>query len=756
MPQMDDRQLLSVIDYEFRNSMGAESGEISTERAKAWNYYLSKTLGNEVEGSSQVVTSDVADVVDSIMPSLLRIFTTADNLCDFDSVSKEIPSSVAGNQQALQAAIREITEDDKKAQQESDYVNHVFFKENPAFYILFVWFFDALVQKNGIVKAWWDDSETVTTESYVGLSLDEVSTLLDDPELEPVERAERIQETVDEATGQLVEKEVHDIEFRRVSKLGQVRVENVPPEEYRISSDARVLDPSAARMVGHEREVPRSDLLSMGFDPEVVEDLPTQGEYQSDEESIARYDREDEHLDNAHDPSQEMVTLREAYIKVDYDGDGRSELRQVFTAGGHVLSNEPADRQPFHVICPQPLPHKHFGRATAEKVMDVQDIQTTLLRQVLDNLYHTNNPSHAVWEQGIGENTLDDLLTARVGSVKRFARPVGESYAPLTVPFTAGATFPMLDYFEKVKRDRTGISSDGEGLDPDSLKNIQQSVMASANDLGRMKVEAVARIFAETGLKTLFLHIHELLLKHQNKAKVLKLRNEYVPVNPQEWRTRRNMTVNIGLGVGSRESKLVHLEAIWNKQSEMVQGGGMNLTVTPQNLYQTAAEIVKNADLRNPQKFFTDPGQQLAPPPSDQQQELEKMQAEIEQRRQQLDAQRQQNDEAKLELERREAAFDAQRKSEEFQHKRQMEIAKLQQDSERLRLEIAKAETEGDVSASKLEIEQMLAQVNAVLTRAQAFKTVEEAQTEAQANADGPQETPDDMDEPESSEGESE
>jgi hypothetical protein len=587
---MTDRELCALVDSEFQTAMGAEGGEISTERARALRHYLSKPLGNEIEGQSQVVTSDVADVVDGLMPSLLRIFTTADNLLNFDPVGPE---------------------DEQKAAQESDYVNHVFFKKNPAFLILYTWFLDALVQKNGIVKAWWDESEVVSTETYQGLSETELANLLDDEELEPIERAERQEETVDES-GQIVVATVHDVEFRRVSKSGRPRVDNVPPEEYRISADARSVDPCNARMVGQEREITRSDLIDMGFDREVVDRLPahTSTTLRGDE-NRARRDKTDEDRDATRDRSQDKILVQEAYVRVDYDEDGRAELRQIIKAGNEILSNEPIDRQPFHVISPQPMPHKHFGQATAEKVIDVREVSTTLLRQVLDNLYHSNNPGHAVWEQGMGENTLDDLLTTRVGRIARFSRPVGESYAPMTVPFTAGSSFPMLEYFEKVKRDRTGVSSDSEGLTPDALKNIQQSVMAQALDMGRMKIEAVARIFAETGIKSLMMHLHEILLKHQKKAEIVKLRGEWVQVDPQEWRTRLDMTINIGLGIGSRESNLIHLNAIWEKQTQMAEGGGMNLTVTPRNFYRTAADIVRNANLKDPNLYFTDPGDQL-------------------------------------------------------------------------------------------------------------------------------------------------
>ena len=641
--KLTDEELLAIVEGEFRSSMGKPDSDISSERAKAWNFYLAKPLGNEVEGQSKVVSADVAEVVDSIMPSLLRIFTTADNLVSFDPVNPD---------------------DEQGAAQESDYVNYVFFKQNPSFLILYTWFLDALVQKNGVVKAYWDKSEKVTTETYEGLNEDELAMLLGDPEMEATEQNTReVMQTQQVPTpmGNMpmqVPATVYDVTFKRTCKYGQVCIEPVPPEQYRISADARSLDPGKARMVGQERDdVTRTELLDMGFDPEVVDKLPAHAPtgMVSGQEKTARYDKADEREDTTGDHSMDKILLREAYIRVDYDGDGIAELRQVYTAGNEVLSNELVDRSCFHVISPQILPHKHFGRATAEKVMDIQEVQTTLLRQTLTNLYHTNNPGNAVWEHGIGENTLDDLLTTRVGRVVRFNRPVQESWQPMAIPFTAQATFPMLEYFDTLKRDRTGVSSDAQGLSPDALKNIQTSVLAASVDMSRMKIEAIARIFAETGIKSLFLHIHEMCQKYQDKETIIKLRGQWVPVNPTEWRERVDMTVNIGLGIGTREQNLLHLNAIAEKQQQIVAAGGMNLVVSPKNVYNTCAELVKNANLKSPDMFFTDPGDKLAPPPSDEQEKLQAQAQALEQRRQQLDAVDAQIKAKKVELQAQEA-----------------------------------------------------------------------------------------------------
>jgi hypothetical protein len=672
MPKLTDDELGTLIDAEFDSAMGAEGGTIASERALAWDYYLSKPLGNEIEGESDVVTSDVSDIIDGALTSLLKIFTTEDNLVSFDPVGPE---------------------DIDAAEQESDYVNYVFFKQNPAFLILYTWFFDALVQKNGIVKAWWDESEQVTTERYCGLTLEEAEPLLNDPELEALEREEYTKPALDPAgnpiinpmTLQPLEITYHDIKFRRTAKVGRVRVENVPPEEYRISSDARSLDPTKARMVGQERLVKRSELVAMGFDQAVVDSLPAHGQSNNSPEDQARRDLADDITGSPLDHSQEEVLVREGFIRADRDGDGKAELLQVFRAGNKNLEIEDADRSPFHVISPQPLPHKHFGLATAEKVMDVQEVNSTLVRQILMNLYHTNNPEKAVWEQAIGENTLDDLLTTRVGKINRFTRPVGESFAAMTVPFTAGATFPMLEFWDKVKRDRTGISSDSQGLSPDALKNIQQTVLASSIDQSKMKVEAIARVFAETGIKSMFLHIHELNRKHQQKEQIVRLRNEFVPVDPRSWRTRYDMTVNIGLGIGTREQNLLHLNAIAQRQREAFELQMGNLVITPQNWYRVSAEMVKNANLKDPALYFSDPGQQMAPPPNQEQLKLQQQQQALAAQEQQIEQRRQQLDAQKAQLERQQMALEHQREMAELKRKVEADKDRFAVENEKLR-----------------------------------------------------------------------
>lgn len=714
--KMDTKRLVSLIASEFQTAVGVPGGDISNERARALKRFLREPYGDEEEGESRATTSDVADVVNSLMPSLLRQFTGSDNIANFR------PSSI---------------EDVESAQQQSDYVNHVFFNENDAFLFTYNWFFDALLQKLGVAIARWDEREEISEEEYNGLDAFDLAKLDEDPELEAIDKEQREEPDtgpdglpISDEMGNPVMRTLYDVRYRRVHKIESVRVENVPPDQYRISSEHGSLNPAGARMVGWERTISRSDLIDMGFDPDQVKELPGQDYRTGSQEESARKNKSDDRNGNAMDKSQESILVREAYIRVDFDGDGRAELRQVFTGGGQLLrwkhgedANEIVSRQPFHVLCPYPIPHKHIGQSAADLVVNEQDVTTALLRQVLMNLYHSNNPSHDVWELGMTEDTMEDLLNSRVGSINRFSRPPAEAHSVSHIPFTAGQTFPMLEYFEKVKRDRTGTSSDSDGLDPESLKNIQISVLANANDLSLMKVETVARIFAETGFKTLFLHINELLMRYQKRERIVELRNKWVRVDPRNWVRRYHMKINVGLGVGSRERNLMHLGAIWDKQIQVWEGGGKNVMVTPRNLHHTLTEIVKNANFAIPDEFFTDPGDQpLAEEGPDIQVQMLQAQLQLQQSQQQIDAERARIQEMRAKIDAERMLLQHQRDLAKLEEQKESREDKLAVEMERLQNQVAEMRMKVLDKEADRQLEREIADADIAKTKAETQK----------------------------------
>ncbi len=735
--KMDEGKLVDIISGEFKNAMGRPDGDISKIRRLAWNRYSRELLGNEVDDESQVVTSDVAEVVDGLMPGLMRIFALADNLCMFRPVSEE---------------------DVPKAEQETEYVNHVFWKgQENSFMEMFFWIFDTLYGKNGIAIAWLDESEHITEEEHTGLTVQKIDEIIEGTEdgvtMEAVSRSEPYQKTVPVGDGQ-AKIEVFDVTFRRLEKRREPRWETVPPDEFRISNDANRPYTSCARFRGRERFVPRSHLVEFGFDLDQVYSIEAAkvGASVSNTEKQNKQKTSDERSGDrkgGSDKSQELVLWQEAYINIDFDGDGRSELRQVFLAGGKLLKwagGEPANqivhRDPFHTLVAKPLPHTFWAKAPAEDEIDTQEVTSTLLRQTLMNAYHTNNPGHGVDESGLSENTMSDLLTSKVGRVARFNGNPNEIHKSLAVPFTANHTFDMIGYFDQKKKDRHGVHSDSEGLSADSLKNIQKGVLANMLDISTQKQELIARVMGEGGIKSLLLHLHELLLRHPNEQRVFRLRNEFVPIDPSEWRHRYDMDVNIGLGIGNREQQQMFLEAIAEKQEAILQSEGANLIVKPKHYYNTLVALAKNAKIADPSLHFEDPKDQLAPPPSSEQEELQRQQQALQAQQQKIDEQREANDRISHQLDMREQNLRHEREMAKLSQENEKRLDRYAIDNDKLRNDIAKLQLQAIDEEEKRELARAKApaeieeiKARAAESRARAMKTLEEARGQDIENA---------------------
>ena len=408
MAKISDTELQSIINGEISNSLGFLGGNLSSQRKKSLEYYLGEKLGTEIDGRSQVVSTDVADTIETILPNLLRIFTASDNVVRCEPVKAE---------------------DVALAEQATNYINYIFNKDNPGFSILYTWFKDALLEKNGIIKVFWDESKKVEQGTYKNLNDDEYQLLVNDPNVEFVETEEFEDEKAKEqlqqvkemaaAQGQEIETPVpmlHNCVIKRTNAFGKVKVENVPPEEFLISRSAKSIED--ANFVAHKVARTRSELIEMGFDPEVVDSLPATQNVLHSTEKLTRFGDIDENpFKHSTDKSTEQIELYECYIKIDYDGDGVAELRKVCVGGNSsytILENVSVDSNPFCSLTPIPMPHRFYGRSVSELVEDIQLVKSTVMRQLLDNMYLTNNNRVAIMD---GMVNLDDLLTSRPGGV---------------------------------------------------------------------------------------------------------------------------------------------------------------------------------------------------------------------------------------------------------------------------------------------------------------------------------------------------
>ena len=589
---MDNGQLKAILENEIDNAIGYLDSETTQARTKALEYYLRQPYGNEVEGRSQIVTGEVAEAIDGALPQLVRVFTQSDDIVRFE------PKNPG---------------DEEGAKQATDYCNWVFYTQNPGFTILHNWFKDALLQKNGVVKCYWDESINVTKEEYRGLTDDELMMLMSDGSMEIVAQDTAITESVDEMSGMPIVMQSHDVIVAKRVQSGKVKVENVPPEEFLISKRARSIADSP--FVAHRKLIARSDLIAMGFDPEIVADLPSYNDLTFSDERVARYSRgEQPDEESSLDESMQEVEVYESYLMTDYDGDGIAEMRQVFYAGSEILSNVETDYNPFHSLCPIPVPHKFYGESLADRSMDIQLIKSTVVRQMLDNLYLSNNARVGAVE---GQVNLDDLLSVTPGGVVRMKNP--QAIVPLNVPSVIAQAFPMLQYLDDSQTKRTGISDMQQGLNPDVLQNVTAAAVAATTAAAGGKIELIARIFAETGVKKLFQGILHLLCKYQDKPTLMRMRGKYIPIDPRLWSNQYDIDISVGLGTGSKAEHMTMLQMVLAKQEAILQQfGPANPLVSVGQYRNTLGRFVESAGFTDSAEFFKEVtpeiDQQLAQP----------------------------------------------------------------------------------------------------------------------------------------------
>jgi hypothetical protein len=641
--KISEEDIVSRIRGEITDSLGY-SDTISKQREMAMDYYYALPFGNEVEGRSQYVDSTVQDTIEWIKPSLMRIFASGDDMVKFSPVGPE---------------------DVEMAKQATDYVNYVFAKDNDGWEVLYSWFTDALMQKNGIVKVWWDEYEEAQREEYHNLEEMELQILISGNDVEVIEHTD-------------FEDGTHDLVLKRTSHTGRARVENVPPDEFLISREAKVMQD--ARFVCHRLPKTLSDLREMYPDKNLEPEDLSAGGFNEDEYSMERlsryeFDKSAKYWGNEWggsegDESLQTYWLHESFLRTDYNNDGIAELRKVCTVGDYVLENEEVDSIPFVSITPIKIPHKFFGLSVADLVMDLQLMKSTLMRNLMDNMYNQNFGRYAVLE---GQANLDDLLTQRPGGVVRVKSP--NAITPLATPSLEPYTFQMLEYLDSVRESRAGVSKMSQGLNENALTSHTTATAVNAvMTAAQSRVELIARNFAETGVKELMRRIYELLLKNQDKERTVMIRNEWVPVRPDAWNDKADCTVSVALGSGNKDQQLAHLSAMLSFAGEAMKGGLP--IVNEQNMYNIGAAMVKNMGFQNVEDFLTDPSK--APPKQeeqDPQQQMAAMEMQLKQKELEIKAADIQVKQMKIQQVAASDAVDAELKMQELQLEREQKRA---------------------------------------------------------------------------------
>ena len=599
---MDDAELQAIITQDLTDAVSYVDSDLSPTRAKGTEYYRGDLFGNEVEGNSKVVAMEVRDTVSAMLPSLMRVFFSSENVVEFAPRGPE---------------------DVKMAQQATDYANYVFQNDNNGFLTSYAIFKDALVRKCGIAKFWWEDEEKVRIEEYTGLDDQTLEMLMQEPGGEvkiitsyPDPSIDEMQiSTVDPMTGQPVMAPpamVHDVQIKRITKDGRIKIMAVPPEELLLDRRARSFDD--ATIIAHRQMATVADLLAMGYDQDEIEENLSTTDLDSNDEYLARQPLSTTFGTNdAANPMMRRVLYIEAYSRVDYDGDGIAELRKVCCMGGgyKVVRNLPASYIPFADFPCDPEPHTSPLEAMSifDITRDLQEIKSEILRNTLDSLAQSIHPRTAVVE---GQVNIDDVLNNETGAIIRMRAP--GMVQPLTTPFVGQAAFPMMEYMDQIKEDRTGMSKAAMGLNADALQSSTKAAVNATINASQGRIELTARILAE-GMKKLFKGILFLATTHQDKARMVRMRNEWVQIDPRFWDTSMDANINIALGNGDTNEKLQALMMIMSKQEQILQQlGPTNPLVTPQQFSNTLRKIVELSGFKDSTSFFQDIPADYVPP----------------------------------------------------------------------------------------------------------------------------------------------
>jgi hypothetical protein len=590
---MDDTELQGIVSAELEDAVSYIDSDVSPIRAKGTEYYRGDPFGNEEDGRSQVVAMEVRDTVSAMLPSLMKVFFSSENVVEYVPRG---PEDVSGAQQA------------------TDYANYIFSNDNNGFMTTYALFKDSLVRKCGIAKYYWEENEEVKIEEYSGLDDQTVQILMQEgsevrivvsyPDTSiPMEMMQQPQ--VDPATGlpmPMQQPMLHDVQVKRNTKDGRIRIMAVPPEELLLDRRARSFDD--AGIIAHRQMATVSDLIGMGYDQDEIEENISSTDLDSNDEYLARQPLSTTMgAGDSLNPMQRRVLYIEAYMRVDFDGDGIPELRKICCMGSgyKMVRNLPASYIPFVDFPCDPEPHTSPLEAMSifDITHDIQEIKSEIMRNTLDSLAQSIHPRTAVVE---GQVNIDDVLNNETGAIIRMRAP--GMVQPFSSPFVGQPAFAMMDYMDQMREDRTGMSKAAMGLDPDALQSTTKAAVAATVSASQSRLELQARILAE-GMKKLFKGILYLMTTHQDKPRMVRLRNEWVQIDPRVWDASMDVNVNIGLGNGDNNEKLAALNLIMQKQEQiMAQFGPMNQIASLPMYIRTLQKAIELSGNKDASSYF--------------------------------------------------------------------------------------------------------------------------------------------------------
>lgn len=573
-------ELSAILERELRTALGSPQSNVSFERLRNLQYYRAEPVGDlaapVTPDRSQIVASDVADTVEWMLPSLVRVFAQSD-----DSMECEAKSPA-------------YTEQAKLA---TEYLRHCFWRKNDGFDILYQWFKDALLQKVGFCKIGWDDDQRDIEETYRGLTAEQAQHLLAGDGITPIEQEQRMQD-MPGAPGQQMP--VFDIKVKRKEVNGRCVVAGVPPEEMRVHPRAKYgEDPLFIAQVYWRT---KSQLEAEGYD---LSDCSA-GEFYGAEE-LSRQSIQSTNFTDSSDGELQRYRVSECYIQLDQDNDGVAEWLRAFMIGQTIKEEDKTDGHPFVWFCPNPLPHSFFGNCPADFAIQPQTLRTSLMRSLLDNVYLSVNKRTEVVSDGVN---LDDLMNSRPGGIVRVKAP-GMLREIAQAGLDSGA-WQMVEWADQWREQRTGWTRFSTGMSSDALNPVTATQASLATEKADQRMELIARVAGES-VKRMFGKMLKCMAQYQSVADTVELMGKWVSIDPREWADGYRIRVNVGLGTGNKDKRAQALTQVWSMQQPLAGQGA----IMPQALIETARRFCEAVGVNDAEALFPDaqPPHQPGPPP---------------------------------------------------------------------------------------------------------------------------------------------
>ena len=577
---MSDEDFQSVVKLAITDAIQYTEDELGPDRAEATRYYHGEPFGNEMKGRSSVVLTEVRDGILGVIPPILRVLHGPEHTVEF------VPrrgDAAAGARQA------------------TDYVRYVFAEDNRGFLVDHAVLKDGLLKRIGIVKWGKEEVPKVVIHQHSGLAREDLLVLLSDEQVQVNRLTER-------------EDGLIDAEVRTVEREARLWVMPVPPDDFYWNREARSLDD--CMLVGHRARLTRGELRAMGIPDEVIEEhAGTNPPNTLEEEARRTVATSGWSQDAATTPENEKVLYCESYFTIDRDGDGIAELRRICTIGeAHFpVKDVPADERPFALFCPDPEPHAMLGGSYFDRLKDMQKINSVILRTIFDSAAVAAFPRTTYVE---GQVSVADILNTAIGAPIRMRQP--GMVQPLEQPFTGEKLLPLLAFTQEVIERRTG-NKGAQGLDMDALQSTGKEAVMAQLTANASHAELIARLYCEQVSKPMYRGLLKLACQKDAKARIIRLRGNYVEVDPRTWDADMDVSVNVALGSMESEKKAAVLEQVITDQSAILQQfGPANPVVTLPMLRNAKARLLELRGIKDVEAYYKalpDDWQPPEPPP---------------------------------------------------------------------------------------------------------------------------------------------